>query len=1047
MNKKILALAVGSALSAGAQSDINDILITEYVEGTYTQDRAIELTNMGSEAVTFTDNEGLVYFYNPTSSTEAWKAIKLADGSNILAGVTIEANETIVVVAKPHADYGSSVRDSAEENGARVIESTGSLGFTGNDAIAIADITELNPPTQVLDIIGLTDSNFSWGSNITYVRSKQVNGDNPTQKSAYLKNDWIAHPKGYYDDLGINSLPDAHIPFECLDSEARTTVQAIQGEGKSSLVRNQQVVVEATVSAVTAFPVKGIFLYQEDVDNNHLTSDGIFVITNEDTSSLSAGDQICLQGVVIEDFGLTKIESTKEIINKGSVAPPTAVDIVMIPEDQGSFSATLERYEGMLVNLPADIDPDTEGDQDMRISKTFSFDFNSYRNNMVFSYKRPNMVPTQNNVAGSDAALAYADQNNDYRLIIESNVKAKDGELPYYPTFNENAAKNYIRINDSVVGLEGVISYSFGDFSLVVTNEVDKDNFKHNSDRSDSPELSTETEVGEFAITIGTQNLLNLFNSPFGGDYNTHGENRGADSDEEYQQQKAKLVEAILGLDADIVGLMEIENNGFGSGSAIKEFVDAINENYDDEDPKDITKDNSTINRYVFIGYDANRDLILDELDSIGSDAISTGLIYRPAKVSIESMKVIPMPQQHAPAIVNDSNIVVKNKNGSALESGDNYQRDALTATFVVNKTGKRLTVAVNHLKSKGSTCWEEWQDVEFGEEVTWTKDAPNEDFQGSCENFRVAAAVQLGEGLEKIGGDSIIVGDLNAYALEDPLLVLTKNATGKTITTARDTFIGKKPQFNVSGEPVNITKTYGYINAVSKKDEEKGHLSWSYSYNDEIGSLDHILISPSLESRLIDAMDWHINAAESPLYDYNTDYKGDHAAAFFEEDAFRSSDHDPAIISLSYKYGEVSNGKPVRLVIRSSIIKVPYVIPGAEDTKAGDVAQITLTSSEDMSKVVLPSIALTEDGQSFINIDVFGIKAGLYNATLTLVRDGQVMPEFTETMKIEAAKQDSTTPKIPAPAEYDGSGGGSLGVFGLFSMLGLIFLRRRKTK
>jgi len=191
---------------------------------------------------------------------------------------------------------------------------------------------------------------------------------------------------------------------------------------------------------------------------------------------------------------------------------------------------------------------------------------------------------------------------------------------------------------------------------------------------------------------------------------------------------------------------MEIENNGFGNNSAIQTLVDEINSGYDNEAPEDADDSDSITNRYVFIGYDSNQNLVLDEGDSIGSDAISTGLLYRPSKVSIASLKKINMPAQHAPAIVNDNNVVIKDSDGAALESGDNFQRDTLAATFKINGTGKTLTVAVNHFKSKGSTCWEEWDGVDFGDATTWSEDAPDTDLQGACENLRVSAAVQLGE-------------------------------------------------------------------------------------------------------------------------------------------------------------------------------------------------------------------------------------------------------------------------------------------------------------
>ncbi|MGM2864603.1 hypothetical protein ACS2QN_29145, partial [Bacillus cereus group sp. Bce021] len=81
-------------------------------------------------------------------------------------------------------------------------------------------------------------------------------------------------------------------------------------------------------------------------------------------------------------------------------------------------------------------------------------------------------------------------------------------------------------------------------------------------------------------------------------------------------------------------------------------------------------------------------------------------------------------------------------------------------------------------------------------------------------------------------------------------MLVLTENLTGKAVHAGRYTYIGDRPQFSdLSGK--RIDRTFGYINAVPYKDVKfERPKSWSYSFNDELGSLDHALISPSLRNR-----------------------------------------------------------------------------------------------------------------------------------------------------------------------------------------------------
>ena len=942
MKKKILALAISGILSASAQADVTDIIITEYVEGSSGFNNvAIELTNTGTTDYTFEDDVILEYssFQND---------VRNVDGDNIFEGQTIPAGDTLVIY-----NGGMDAVNIATITGLKVA-STGfralddypfnHLGFSGDDHVA------LKQGVNILDVIGIDGSD--WGVDRSFRRNVDVNGNVPKGDTIrYIDTNWEETTADDFTDLGITSY--------------------------------------------------------------------------------------------------------------GTYVPPAPAEIFKI-NDGESFKDALARYVGKEVIITSDLDDNESGDQGLVITRSFGFNVNGYVNNMSAAYKQANINPNQAFIAGSSFAANQENENRNNTLIIDSFFPAEDGEIAYYPTFHTDAANNHIRINDKITAIQGVIYESEFGYKLLVSEKVDSSNFEQDP-RLESPELDTTVEDGHFAIKIATQNVLNLFNSPFGGDDNLHGDSRGANTEAEYLHQKAKLVEAIYGLDADIVGLMEIENNGFSDAGTIAEFVEAINAKYYNTRGEDSDTSESSTNKYAFIGFDSNGDTIIDELDSIGYDVITSGMIYRPSKVSLKATKIIPMPEQHAPATVDTNNAVVKNQDGDTLESGDNYQRDTVTATFVVNQTGKRLTVAVNHFKSKGSTCHEDWEGVDFSESQfvngQYTNDeggddAPDVDFQGQCEHFRVAAAVQLGEELEKIGGDRVVIGDMNSYAKEDPILVLTENTSNKVIKTARDTFIGKTPQFNNSGDPITVTKNYGYVSAVEKKDAERGEVSWSYAYDDSIGSLDHILLTPSLESRLIDAKDWHINAAESTYYDYSTYRlsdtdglvlsKGENGATnFVVDDEYRSSDHDPAIVALSYKYGEESSDQAIHLVIESGITEVPYVIPSPTSIEIGDIAEISLSSTADMSDILLPTTTITSDQQSLVSFEVSGINAGIYKATMTIVRDGQRISAQTKSVDFEVAKSDSLIPSLIVP-EYDGSGG-SFGIWGLLTLMGLGFLRRAK--
>jgi Ca2+-binding RTX toxin-like protein len=172
--------------------------------------------------------------------------------------------------------------------------------------------------------------------------------------------------------------------------------------------------------------------------------------------------------------------------------------------------------------------------------------------------------------------------------------------------------------------------------------------------------------------------------------------------------------------------------------------------------------------------------------------------------------------------------------------------------------------VAVNHLKSKGSDC----NDV---------NDPDTGDGQGNCNLTRLAAAQALVDWLatDPTGSgdpDFLIIGDLNSYAKEDPIDAIKAGpddmpGTGDDYTNLIEQYIG----------------TYAY----------------SFVFDGQFGYLDHALSSASLTPQVSGATEWHINADEPDLLDYDTSFKPPAQEAIYEPNAYRSSDHDPVIVGL----------------------------------------------------------------------------------------------------------------------------------------------------
>jgi hypothetical protein len=162
----------------------------------------------------------------------------------------------------------------------------------------------------------------------------------------------------------------------------------------------------------------------------------------------------------------------------------------------------------------------------------------------------------------------------------------------------------------------------------------------------------------------------------------------------------------------------------------------------------------------------------------------------------------------------------------------------------------------VNHLKSKGSNC-------------NVVGDPDTGDGQGNCNLTRTSAAVALvgwlaGDPTASGDSNSIIMGDLNAYAMEDPIMAI------------------------MAGGHVDL------INAFAGTGYTDG--AYSFSFAGQAGYLDHALSSPSLLPDVSGTAIWHINGDEPVALDYNTEFN---PPALYSPDQFRSSDHDAVLVGL----------------------------------------------------------------------------------------------------------------------------------------------------
>jgi len=222
---------------------------------------------------------------------------------------------------------------------------------------------------------------------------------------------------------------------------------------------------------------------------------------------------------------------------------------------------------------------------------------------------------------------------------------------------------------------------------------------------------------------------------------------------------------------------------------------------------------------------------------STGTDAIRVAMIYKPAKLSLSA--------------------------GALSDIDAINNRPPLAQTFAA-ANGEKFTVVVNHFKSKGS--------CPASGDADYAGNFDNGDGQGCWNGRRTEQATQLRGFIGSVqtarsDADVLVIGDLNAYGKEDPVLNLTGNGLG------------------------DLLAAYA------------GSNDYSYVFDGESGYLDHALATGALATQVTGAAHWHINADEPSIIDYNEEFKQPVCATcgpdYYSVTPYRSSDHDPVVVGL----------------------------------------------------------------------------------------------------------------------------------------------------
>ncbi|GGI75552.1 ExeM/NucH family extracellular endonuclease [Deinococcus wulumuqiensis] len=448
---------------------------------------------------------------------------------------------------------------------------------------------------------------------------------------------------------------------------ALTNIASVQGStpagNAASPLNSQSATVEGVVTSVLP-GLSGFFVQEEgiDADKDANTSNGVFVYCGASCPTIAANSRVRVTGTVSEYNGATQLTNPAVTVLSAGVPSPAAVSLTL-PLDK----TQQEKYEGMRVTFPE------------MLTVTNNYTYGRY-GQLDLSNGGRVFNPTNGNAKTG-----------------QSTITLDDGILAQNPgTLNFLSSENTRRTGDTVTGLSGVWHTIANTPMLEPEGPV---NFVSANSRAAN---ALPKDVGG-SLKVGGANVLNYFT--------TYGSttDRGANNAGELARQRAKMVTNLVTLNADVLTLMEIQNNG---DTAVDDLVAALNEK-------------AGAGTYAAV-----------KTGKVGTDAIKVAIIYQPAKVT-------PIG---APMI--DNNSV--------------FSRPPVAQTFRDKATNGVFSVVANHFKSKGSCPTS--GDTDQGQGCWNLKRV---DQANALLNFVSTIKQKSGD------QDVLITGDLNAYGAEDPIKAL----------------------------------------------------------------------------------------------------------------------------------------------------------------------------------------------------------------------------------------------------------------------------------
>ena len=478
--------------------------------------------------------------------------------------------------------------------------------------------------------------------------------------------------------------------------QIETPVSAIQGETKQSPLLNKTVSTSGVVTTVL-YPgskAAGVLLQSLTPDNNPKTSEALLIADQALVQKVKPGQLLEVKGKVVELNGMTALVDVSSSVCGQQAAPQPVTAKVPVQSKQD-----WEALEGQYLSFP----------QHLVVNDSYGL---SRYGEVLLADKRL-WVATELHRPGK-TATAFEQQQRLGELILDDGIFKQNPEPVIFPDGNLSAS-NTLRVGDTVKNLQGYLIETKQGYRLVAAQVPD---FVASNARAEAPKAKAADH-----IRVASFNVLNFFTGENAA--NPFPTRRGATNANELQRQQAKMIAALSRMDADVIGLLEVENNGVDERSALATIVRELNKALGEK-------------RYAFVKPEASQ----------GTDAIKVALIYDQQKLTETGQAAVTVQGPFA--------------YGS---------RAPLAQSFKAKTAATDFTVSINHFKSKGS-CPEPQSGI------VDKANSDNKDGQGCWNQSRVEAAKALTVWLQTQPTavntpHQLVIGDLNAYRQEDPVYTL----------------------------------------------------------------------------------------------------------------------------------------------------------------------------------------------------------------------------------------------------------------------------------